>query len=148
MLAMWTELISKSAMGKSWSMFNCTLAETLLPKLLRNSSAPEDWWALSMPQSQFLQPILWVKHHLFFFFLDSKKFQWGFCSRLCFETWDRFSPLVVPLQLHGNSSVLFVGISGYLWIFLRTKYRFFCHQTLNWSIFGHKSGHWGADLPV
>lgn len=47
-----------------------------------------------------------------------------------------------------NSSVLLIGIPGCTWIFHRTKYGYFCHQISNASIFGHKSGHGGADLPV
>lgn len=47
-----------------------------------------------------------------------------------------------------NSSVLLIGIPGCTWIFHRTKYGYFCHQIANVSIFGHKSGHGGADLPV
>lgn len=56
-------------MGKSWSVFNFTLVEKLppqitkttflnywnyIPKLLRNSSAPGNWLALSKSQRQFL----------------------------------------------------------------------------------------------
>lgn len=47
-----------------------------------------------------------------------------------------------------NSSVLLIEIPGCTWIFHRTKYGYFCHQISNASIFGHKSGHGGADLPV